>query len=259
MLKKILLSVFRKLGYTIYKKENIFNSFPVDYNFLHKDFEADHKEILKSVGNYTMTSPERLFGLMEAVKYISKNNIEGDIVECGVWRGGSMMAVAKTLIELNDRSRDLYLFDTFDGMSEPEDKDVDADQMGAGDYLRMNEKREDDFMWAYAPLDVVKKNLFSTGYPAEKINFIKGKVEDSLPNDKIREIALLRLDTDWYASTKHEMEILFPRLKKSGVLIIDDYGHWQGARKAIDEYLEKNNIKILLNRLDYSGRIAIKQ
>ncbi len=262
MLKRQVLKTIKKLGYTIflYKKEDVFNSFPVDFRFLHKDFNIFHKETLKLVKDFTMTSPERLYGLIEAVKYISMNNIKGDIVECGVWRGGSMMAVANTLLSINDTQRNLYLFDTFDGMSEPDSrKDIDTNQMGALTYLSKNKKSEDDFIWAYAPLDSVRQNLFSIGYPRENINFIKGKVEETLPYNKIKEIALLRLDTDWYASTKHEMDVLFPLIKKGGVLIIDDYGHWEGAKKAIDEYIQENNVLILLNRLDYSGRIAIKQ
>jgi O-methyltransferase len=84
-------------------------------------------------------------------------------------------------------------------------------------------------------------------------------VEDTIPASVPEQIALLRLDTDWYESTKCELEILFPRLVKGGVIIIDDYGCWQGARKAVDEYFNKNNIAILLNRMDDTGRIGIKQ
>ncbi len=100
--------------------------------------------------------------------------------------------------------------------------------------------------------------MLSTGYKKEKVHFIKGKVEETIPKNIPKEIALLRLDTDWYESTKHELTHLFPLLKPNGVLIIDDYGHWEGVRKAVDEYISDNNIHILLNRIDYSGRIAVK-
>ncbi len=106
-------------------------------------------------------------------------------------------------------------------------------------------------------LDVVKEALGSTSYSSDRSPFFKGMVEERSLN-MARKIALLRLDTDWYESTKHEMEHLFPRLARGGVLVIDDYGHWQGARKAVDEYLEKNDVTILLNRIDYTGRIAVK-
>ena len=87
---------------------------------------------------------------------------------------------------------------------------------------------------------------------------VKGKVEDTLPGHAPDHIAVLRLDTDWYASTKHEMEHLYPRLARGGVLIIDDYGHWAGSRQAVDEYLAEHGIHLLLNRTDYTGRMALK-
>ena len=103
-----------------------------------------------------------------------------------------------------------------------------------------------------------KKILYGTGYPSERIHFVPGKVEDTIPASAPESIALLRLDTDWYESTKHELVHLFPRLATSGVLIIDDYGHWRGSRLACDEYFEQNRVPILLNRIDFTGRIALK-
>jgi O-methyltransferase len=85
-----------------------------------------------------------------------------------------------------------------------------------------------------------------------------GKVEDTFPKDTPDKIAILRLDTDWYESTRHELIHLYPKLSIGGVLIIDDYGHWEGARKAVDEYINDNTLRILLNRIDYTGRIAVK-
>lgn len=215
-------------------------------------------ETYKKVRPYTMTSPERIFSLCEAVKYVQDRKIEGDIVECGVWKGGSMMAVAETLLRAGDTSRNLYLFDTFEGMPPPTINDVDLAGMTAENLLKSSDKKKDESVWCCATLDVVKEALGSTNYPSDKVHFIKGMVEETIPQFVPEKIALLRLDTDWYESTKHEMEHLFPRLSKGGVLIIDDYGHWQGARKAVDEYLEKNDVKILLNRIDYTGRIAVK-
>lgn len=169
-----------------------------------------------------------------------------------------MMAVAETLLRVGDTSRNLYLFDTFEGMSPPTKNDVDINGVTAESLLNSSNKEKDESVWCHTTLDVVKKALSSTGYPSKNINFIKGMVEQTIPHSVPSKIALLRLDTDWYESTKHEMEHLFPRLSKGGVLIIDDYGHWQGARKAVDEYLEKYDVKILLNRIDYTGRIGVK-
>jgi len=222
------------------------------------DVPSDFLETYKKVRPNTMTSPERIFALCEAVKYVHDKKIEGDIVECGVWKGGSMMAVADTLLRMDDTNKNLYLFDTFEGMPPPTDSDVDIAGTSAASLLDSSDKEADESVWCRATLDIVKEALGSTGYPREKIHFIKGMVEQTIPNFVPDKIALLRLDTDWYESTKHEIEHLFPRLVKGGVLIIDDYGHWQGARKAVDEYLEKNDVKILLNRIDYTGRIAVK-
>lgn len=215
-------------------------------------------DIYKKVRPYTMTSPERIFSLCEAVRYVQDKNIRGDIVECGVWKGGSMMAVAETLMMGGDTSRNLYLFDTFEGMPPPTSDDVDISGGTAENLLASSNKETAESVWCCATLDGVKDVVNSTGYPSEKIHFVKGLVEQTIPQFSPEKIAILRLDTDWYESTKHEMECLFPLLAKGGVLIIDDYGHWQGARKAVDEYIEKNEVKILLNRIDYTGRIAVK-
>jgi len=119
-------------------------------------------------------------------------------------------------------------------------------------------RQDAGFNCANAPLEEVKDVLYGTGYPKERIHFIAGKVEDTIPGSAPASIALLRLDTDWYASTKHELVHLFPRLSQAGVIIIDDYGHWKGSRQACDEYFAQNHIALLLNRIDYTGRIAVK-
>jgi predicted O-methyltransferase YrrM len=222
------------------------------------DFEQDDISTILSIQKYTMTSPERIFALIQAVNYVVKNNIPGDIVECGVWKGGSMMAVAQRLNKLGDHSRRLYLFDTFEGMTEPTEKDVVFYGADAITLLKESKKEDENSIWCYSPFQEVKNNLYSVGYENEKIHFIQGRVEQTIPNNAPEVISILRLDTDWYESTRHELVHLFPRLSSGGVLIIDDYGWWKGARQATDEYIQENNIKILLNRIDYTGRIGIK-
>ena len=249
-LKNVIKKIICSFGFEVKRLQAEEHNFPDVPPFIASTY--------KKVRPYTMTSPERVFSLCEAVNYIVDKNIQGDIVECGVWKGGSMMAVAETLLHAGDTSRNLHLFDTFEGMPPPTTNDMDLAGMTAANLLKNSDKEKDESVWCRATLDVVKEALSSTGYPDEKIHFIKGMVEQTIPNFVPDKIALLRLDTDWYESTKHEIEHLFPRLVKGGVLIIDDYGHWQGARKAVDEYLEKNDVKILLNRIDYSGRIAVK-
>lgn len=222
------------------------------------DFEAEHQRICTKVAPFTMTSQERIFSLIEAVKYIHKYKIEGDIVECGVWKGGSMLAIAETLKSINDTDRELFLYDTFEGMSEPSAVDETFSGEDASELLRQDEAKK-GLIWAYSTLDTVKQTMALSKYNPAKINYVVGKVEDTIPAKIPQKIALLRLDTDWYESTKHELIHLFPLLQKGGILIIDDYGFWKGARKAVDEYFEERQFPIFLNRIDDTGRIAIKQ
>lgn len=221
------------------------------------DFEQTSIEIIKLVREKTMTSPERLNSLINAVQYVVNNRIEGAVVECGVWRGGSMMAVAYMLQKLFTY-RDLYLFDTYVGMTPPTDKDVAHFNVDAKTLLNSKDKREREAYFCYAALEDVQQNLRSTGYPFDKIHFIKGKVEDTIPDQAPDKIALLRLDTDWYESTRHELEHLFPRLVPGGIIIIDDYGYWKGCKQATDEYIQNNKIPLFLNRIDSTGRIGTK-
>jgi O-methyltransferase len=214
---------------------------------------------MRRVKGFTATGPGRMVGLMDAVNYIVANRIEGAVVECGVWRGGSSMIAAYGLLELGDDTRELYLFDTFEGMSAPTEKDVMFDGTGAEQVLIPAERKEGvENYWCIASVENVRRNILSTGYPEKRIHLVKGKVEDTLPGQAPDQIALLRLDTDWYESTKHELEHLYPRLAPNGVLIIDDYGHWQGAKEAVDEYFAKHKVKPFLSRMDYTGRLVIK-
>jgi O-methyltransferase len=247
MIKPTLHKLFRAFGLDIVRYHPPEEKYP-------SDFSQEDIEIIKSVRPWTMTSAERIYGLIQAVRYVSLNRITGSIVECGVWKGGSMAAVAKTLLQVQDSERNLYLFDTFEGMSEPTSKDIDLSGKYASDLLTENP----GVKCADAPLESVQKVLYETGYPKERIHFVRGKVEDTISKSAPDSISLLRLDTDWYESTKHELVELFPRLSPRGVIIIDDYGHWRGARQACDEYLLEKGIHILLNRLDYTGRIALK-
>ncbi len=209
---------------------------------------------------YTMTSDLRIAALCDAVRYVVTNRIPGDIVECGVWKGGSMMAAARTLIESGDRTRHLHLFDTFEGMTAPTDEDVAVTGESAAELMARSDAAKEDAgsVWCRAPLDVVRQAMASVGYDNSKIHYVKGRVEDTIPASAPGAIALLRLDTDWYESTRHEMIHLFPRLSVGGVLILDDYGHWLGARRAVDEYLRGHDIPLFLQRIDYSGRYAVK-
>ena len=253
MLKKILHSVINNMGYDLVKpdKRLVIDGLPAD-------FDQDTLDTYKKVKPYTMTTPERIASLCNAVNYLVKNNIEGDFVECGVWRGGSTMAAIDTLMKNRDTSREIYLYDTFEGMSEPTEADKVFTGTAAEELMNSSDKNDATSVWCYSALEEVQNNVGALKYPEGKVHYVKGKVEDSIPQTLPGKIALLRLDTDWYESTAHELKHLYPLLVPGGVIIIDDYGHWEGARKAVDEYIEDNKLPLLLNRIDYTGRIGIK-
>jgi hypothetical protein len=246
--ERVLRRVCLGFGYDMVRRRSG-NTFP-------PDFDEATVALCRYVRPFTMTGDERIFALRNSVQYVVRHDVPGAIVECGVWKGGSMMVVARTLIELGAR-RELHLFDTFEGMSKPTDVDKDLQGKAAGDLLATHDKGK-DLIWAYGPLEEVQRNLNDTGYDKDCIRFVKGKVEETIPGKAPERIALLRLDTDWYESTYHEMVHLYPRLSVGGVLIIDDYGHWKGAQKAVDQYFAERGLKLLLHRIDYTGRIAVK-
>ena len=168
------------------------------------------------------------------------------------------MMMALTLKALG-ATKHIHCFDTFEGMPPPTDADIRHDTgESAAAILARTEKKPSENMWAIAGLDDVRKNVGSTGYPLSLVSFERGRVEETIPAAAPAQIALLRLDTDWYESTKHELEHLYPRLSPGGLLIIDDYGFWRGARKAVDEYLARLKYPPFLARIDQTGRIAIK-
>lgn len=203
-----------------------------------------------------MTSLERQITLINAVRYISREKLSGCLVECGVWRGGSSMAAALTLLQEGDTARDLYLYDTFEGMTPPTSTDRTSDGTTATELLKRDTGKAG--VWCVAGFDEVKANMTSTGYPPDRIHYIRGPIEETVPKQAPKDrIAVLRLDTDWYESTKHELVHLYPLLREGGVLIIDDYGHWEGARKAVDEYFQ-GSTRPYLHRVDYTGRVLIK-
>lgn len=217
------------------------------------------REILSQVQPFTMTSSDRLWSLMQAVRYVVQANIAGDFVECGVWRGGSAMTMAMVLSELRRKDRRIWLYDTFEGMTPPTQHDVENHTgRTAQDLLKASGRETGRNVWCIASEEDVTANLQTTGYPSEMLTIRKGDVVQTLKQDLPERIALLRLDTDWYESTEAELQHLYPRLVSGGVCIIDDYGYWRGARKAVDEYFHAHSIHALVHKIDFTGRIFIK-
>jgi hypothetical protein len=225
-----------------------------------KDADPRFYDIYEKCRPFTMTSVERMYALYKSVEYIVSANLDGGFAETGVWRGGSCMLIAETLLALSSPSRRIFLFDTFAGHPQPDaDKDVDIwGNRAIDEWQRMT--KDGNHGWGYVSLEEVRANLALTGYPTNNLIFVKGMVEETVRHvPSMDKLALLRLDTDWHDSTRVSLEYLYPRLVNGGVLVIDDYGHYQGQRMAVDAYLKASGESILLSRIDYSCRLGVKR
>lgn len=205
----------------------------------------------------TMVSRERLYTTLMACRHVAGEGVEGDFVECGVWRGGNSIIAADVFRRMAPH-KTVYLFDTFAGMTTPSELDVSQSGVPAAEKF-FKGQRAGFNEWCYASLEEVKSNFSKAGLDPQNIRFLPGDVLDTLQADSNlpEKISVLRLDTDWYESTKFELETLYPRLVEGGVLIVDDYGHWGGAKKAVDEYFETHP-RPFLQYTDYTGRVGIK-
>lgn len=245
MIKKIVKKILASTGYAVVNlRAKIVYGNP--------DMEEEFFCIRERCKDFTLVPIERMYSLYKATEYVVKNDIPGDIIEFGVWRGGSSMLVALTLLKMNHTARKIYLYDTYEGMTEPTERDFNV--FGVPAKKSMPDFKDE----RAAPLEAVKKNMFSTGYPQDKIIFVKGRVEDTIPKILPERIALVRLDTDLYESEYHELCNAFPRLSPQGVIILDNYGFWKGTKEAADKYFAENKIKIFLQRTDFSERVGIK-
>ena len=217
-----------------------------------------HKTIDK-FAPYTMTvlrGIEPSYSLYKAIQYVVENKIPGDFVECGVWRGGSVILIALALTHFGDTNRKIFLYDTFTGMTKPDEKDVDWDGLN----LQKKWEKDPSTQWGYGgSLEEVRKNVYASNYPKDNFVFVEGPVEHTLPDTVPEKIALLRLDTDWYASTYHELVHLYPIISVGGILIIDDYGWCRGVRKATNKFIKEIKLNLFLSRIDESVRLAVKR
>lgn len=208
------------------------------------DFPPAWRQTITESAPYTLTSDERVGALCASVEYIVRYDVPGAFVECGVWKGGSLIAMLSALRRERAQGRQVFGFDTFTGM--PDADEVDVDYRGGG------LKAGDLSVSEQAVLEAIQ----GQGYATNDVHLVRGLVEDTIPAEAPETISLLRLDTDFYASTAHELEHLYPRLVTGGVLLIDDYGHFGGCREAVDEYFADR--PVLLHRIDYTGRVAVK-
>jgi len=206
-----------------------------------------------------MAGSRRMSALLASVDYCIRAGIDGDLVECGVWRGGSALAIALKLEQLGVQDRGLWLYDTFQGMTTAGPFDIESTTgVPASELLTATAVGDGNNVWAFATIGDVLETLGLTSYPRDNIHLIAGDVTETLAHQSPEAISLLRLDTDFYDSTRAELDALYERVTPGGVIIVDDYGHWQGARQAVDEHLAGLNLRPLLIPIDYTGRLMVK-
>ena len=253
-MKYLLQKILSTTGYSLSKIDS--RRFPIEAS----QVEVDIINFVLN-NNYTMLGVERLYAALSAVRYTIENNIEGDFVECGVWRGGCSLAMAMYARHLGSNKK-VYLLDTFAGMTSPGINDKETGSKNNDKLMREYQKGQKDGYneMSFASLDDVVQ-IFRNEDLVTSAEFIKGDVINTLNDDswQPQNYSIVRLDTDFYDSTFEELMILYPRLTKSGVLLIDDYGHYEGAQKAVDEYFENHSVRKPLKLItDYTGRAIIK-
>jgi O-methyltransferase len=201
-----------------------------------------------------MISIERFMCNMRSVEYINRVSIPGDIVEIGVWRGGSILSMIKMHEQnANALQRRFHLYDTFTGMTPATNNDIDHTGRHANELIQ-----ENPFFKCESSLSEVKHNIASnTSISSDLIKYHVGDICNTPKSDIPDKIAILRLDTDWYESTKFELENFYNHVSEGGIVIVDDYGHWQGAKRAVDEFLQKHP-HIILKKIDYTGVYFVK-
>ena len=219
------------LGFKIAKKLN--------HSILKKTF----LERFESCKNLSSKKVEFFLTLENILDYLVSNKIDGEIVECGVFKGANCRFICDYLKTNGLEDKKIYLYDTFEGMPRASSEDININsKKNYNEFLDNNSKSSSlKNFYRYENINNVEKNLLSTNYDKNKIFFIKGLVEETIPKKIPEKICLLILDTDYYKSTKHELNHLYPLLIKGGIIIIDDYGTWSGVKKAVDEYFDHLN------------------
>lgn len=220
------------------------------------DHEDAAREAIANVVGHTQLSYERLATLYEQVAYLERRRLPGALVECGVWRGGAAAMMAQANLAEGRERRALHLFDSFEGMPEPR-PDVDGPEA-----MRLMEQgaRQRSAVNAAAPEEALELIVNRIGYPEPFVHVHKGWFQDTLPRDRdgLGPIALLRIDGDWYESTRVVFETLYDLVTPGGVIVIDDYGHFEGCRRATNEFLAAHAPDAYLHHIDYTGRYLIK-
>lgn len=255
MVKKLIKAALLPLGYEIRKLEGPAEAQPTP-------FEASFQQAAERVRPYTMLSQARLYSLFRQAVYCEENGITGAFVECGVWKGGAVALMAMANLTYGKTRRDIHLFDAFDNICEP-DQAVDGERAVAETQKWAKKGNAngrlvplDGFYDQFGGAGTLEGNREllenNVGYEAVRLHFHKGWFQDTLPADAkdIDKIAILRIDGDWYASTKVCLDFLFEKVVRGGFIIIDDYGAYEGCRKAVDEFFAARNLHLFMNQID---------
>lgn len=245
--KNLISKVLSKMGYSV-----------INHNQKIVELSKKDDDLIHLVKNYSMTPKIRIYNLLQALRHLKIKKIEGDYVECGVWKGGNILLFKKFLENEDTSKRNIYAFDTFEGMTVPDKNDFEISTNNTAIKLLQKDKNKETNVWGICSLDQVKRNISKHTKDLKNIYFVKGAVEKTLNESKNipEKISLLRLDTDWYQSTRKELEVLYEKVSSGGIIIIDDYGHWGGSRKAVDEFFSDKYV--WMHYVDYACRLIIK-
>jgi O-methyltransferase len=189
---------------------------------------------------YSMAGLRRLDNLQFCVDDALKNNVPGDLIETGVWRGGSVILMRAILKQRGVTDRIVWAADSFEGMPRPDGEKYPADS-GA-------DLSDIDFL--SVSLEQVKANFARFGLLDDQVRFLKGWFRDTLPDAPIERLAVLRLDGDLYESTMDSLNALYQRISPGGYVIVDDYWSWPMCRQAVTDYLAKHNITANIKPID---------
>lgn len=231
------------------------------FDWLHTS-DGEAAAAIESARGYTMVDIHQQFLAYALARYIAEASLPGDLVECGVWRGGVSALMLRGLMAGGANHKRLWMYDTFQGMTAPSDKDLQIQSGRSAQEIlsripKMAGKKNEWNEWCFADEDDVRRTVSATGYPGQNINIVKGDVAVSLTEEKPRSISLLRLDTDWYESTRVELDSLYPLVEPGGFVIVDDYDDWSGARLAVDEFLCQLPVRPPLIKVG-EGRLLLK-
>lgn len=235
------------------------------------ELEDEATACISIVRHNTMLSKRRLVTLYQQVAYCERYELPGAFVECGVWKGGAAGMMALANLQTGKARRHLHLFDAFQEICEP-DAAVDGEKalrevrqftgrIGHDNGALQPLTGFYDLLGGPGTLDENRQLLEKTiGYPAEFLHYHVGWFQETLPavHETIGQIAILRLDGDWYASTKICLEYLFDRVVQGGVVIIDDYGTYEGCRRAVDEFMKAKDVHAYLGSIDSDCRFFVK-